>query len=741
MATDVATQELTIALVGNPNTGKSTLFGALVGIHQRVGNYPGVTVEKKVGHTTHRGRRWSVVDLPGTYSLAPRSPDEMVAVDVLTGRRGDVPEVDAVLCIVDASNLERNLYLVGQVRELGLPTVVALNMVDVARGRGVTIDVSRLAKHLGLPVVEVQANKKLGVEAVREALSKAIQGQVAAPETPFPPEFVAEVGRMQAAMSAPGRPSPPRYLVERLILDSGGYVEARLLAEAPPGVRESLKLARQRLAEGGFPVPAVEAVARYGWVGRMLEGVVTRPTARRITGADKLDRVLTHRLWGTLIFAAMMLLVFQAIFRWSQVPIDLVDRAVGWFGEQVSARMAPGSLRALIVDGVIGGVGSVLVFLPQILILFFFIAILEDCGYMARAAYLMDRLMSRLGLSGKSFIPLLSSFACAIPGVMATRVIEDRRDRLTTILVAPLMSCSARLPVYALLIEAFIPARSYAGGLLGLRALTMFGLYMIGIVTAAIVAWVLKRSLLRGDTPPFVMELPSYKWPSPMLVLRRIWERGVGFVRRAGVVILPISVLVWAASYYPRNPEAADAPTRIERASLEDRLARMSAQDPNYPAIEREIKSIEAHLAGENQRRSYLGRAGRFIEPAVRPLGWDWRIGCAALASFPAREVVVATLGVLFDVGVEPAEGDNSRLQNALQAATWEGSNRKLFNVPVALSIVVFFALCAQCAATLAVIRRETNSWGWPIFTFSYMTILAYLAALATYQLGMLVSG
>ena len=741
MATDVAAQELTIALVGNPNTGKSTLFGALVGIHQRVGNYPGVTVEKKVGQTTHHGRRWSVVDLPGTYSLAPRSPDEMVAVDVLTGRRGDVPEVDAVLCIVDASNLERNLYLVGQVRELGLPTVVALNMVDVARARGVTIDVDRLARHLGLPVVEVQANKKLGVDAVRDALSTAVEAQPAAPETPFPPEFVAEVGRMQAALSRPGRAAPPRYLVERLILDSGGYVEARLLAEAPPGVREALNLARQRLAEAGMPVPAVEAVARYGWVGRMLDGVVTRPNVRRVTGADRLDRVLTHRVWGTLIFAAMMLLVFQAIFRWSQVPIDLVDRAVGWVGEQVGSRLAEGSFRALMVDGVIGGVGSVLVFLPQILILFFFIAILEDCGYMARAAYLMDRLMSRLGLSGKSFIPLLSSFACAIPGVMATRVIEDRRDRLTTILVAPLMSCSARLPVYVLLIEAFIPARTYAGGLLSLRALTMFGLYMIGIVAAAVVAWILKRTLLRGDTPPFVMELPSYKWPSPALVLRRIWERGVGFVRRGGAVILPISVLVWAASYYPHHGEAVDSPTRIERAALEDRLAKLPADDPARAEIQSKIKSIEAHLAGEGQRQSYLGRMGRFIEPAVKPLGWDWRIGCAAIASFPAREVVVATLGVLFDVAVEPEEAGSSRLQSALQSATWEGTGRKLFNVPVALSIVVFFALCAQCAATLAVIRRETNSWGWPIFTFSYMTILAYLASLATYQLGMLVAG
>ncbi|MBX6315166.1 MAG: ferrous iron transport protein B [Isosphaeraceae bacterium] len=734
-------QTRTIALIGNPNTGKSTLFSALAGVHQKVGNYPGVTVEKKIGRMMHQGVHWALVDLPGTYSLAPRSPDEMVAVDVLSGRRADVNPPDAVLCIVDASNLERNLYLVSQVLDLGLPTVVALNMVDVARARGLVIDAAMLSERLGVPVVEVQANRRLGLDRLKMALAEALARPAPEPISPFPEPFPQEVERLRVALAESGRGTLPRHLIERLLLDTTGYVERHVLPDEPGALHEAVRAARERLAQAGCPVPAVEAMARYGWVARVLDGVVRRPERRPITAADRLDRVLTHRLWGTLIFAALMLVVFQAIFRWSEGPIAWIDQAIGSVGDWVGSHLAEGPLRSLLVDGIIGGVGSVLAFLPQILFLFFFIAILEDCGYMARAAYLMDKLMVRLGLSGKSFIPLLSSFACAIPGVMATRVIENRRDRLTTILIAPLMSCSARLPVYTLLIAAFIPDRRYLGGLLGLRALTMFAMYLVGILTAAGVAFLLKRTLLRGATPPFVMELPAYKWPSPRLVLHRMLDRGWAFVRRAGTMILAVSVLVWAAAYFPHDSARVEAPYRSESQALEIRLAALPPDDPARFEVEARKAELEAKIAGAYRRQSWLGRAGRFLEPAVRPLGWDWRIGCAAIASFPAREVVIATLGVLFDVGDQVEEGEaNSRLQDALRAATWEGTDRPLFNVPVALSLMVFFALCAQCVATLAVIRRETNSWVWPLFTFTYMTTLAYLAALVTYQVGMLLS-
>ncbi len=729
MSTELAAGPLsaTIALIGNPNTGKSTLFSALAGVHQKTGNYPGVTVEKKLGHTTHHGRKWTLIDLPGTYSLAPRSPDEMVAVDVLTGRLPDVPALDAVVCIVDASNLERNLYLVSQVLEMGRPTVVALNMIDVAKLRGIAIDREVLAKRLGVPVIEVQANRRLGLADLKSALADELGETARAPESPFPPAFVAEVDRLAESL---GALDLPRYLVERLLLDASGYLEGRLASRLVGiDLRTTLQEARARLAEAGLPVPAVEAMARYGWVGKVLEGVVTRPDSRPITGADRLDRVLTHRLWGSLIFAVVMLAMFQALFRGATPLSDLIGDSIGLVGEFVGSFLGEGPLRSLLVDGVIGGVGSVLVFLPQIFFLFFFIAILEDCGYMARAAYLMDRLMVRLGLSGKSFIPLLSSFACAIPGVMAARVIENRRDRLTTILIAPLMSCSARLPVYTLMIAAFIPDRVYAR-VISLQALTLFAMYALGIVTAAIVAWILKRTIFRGPTPPFVMELPPYKRPSARLVLHRMVSQGVGFVRRAGTVILAVSVIVWAASYFPHDRRAVEGPYRAEL----DRLEQAPSEDA--PAKER-LAEIRQKLAGDYQRTSYLGRAGRWIEPAVRPLGWDWRIGCAALASFPAREVVVATLGVLFDVGSEAAnDPDDHRLQSALKSARWGGSDRPVFNVPVALSLMVFFALCAQCTSTLAVIRRETNSWSWPAFTFLYMTVLAYLAAFATYQIG-----
>lgn len=739
----------TVALVGNPNTGKSTLFGALSGARQRVGNYPGVTVEKKLGRMTHAGRPWTLIDLPGTYSLAPRSPDEMVAIDVLLGRRGDVAPPDVVLCVVDASNLERNLYLMSQVLELGLPTVVALTMTDVAEGRGLKVDADRLARNLGVPVVTVRGDRKLGLDALKAALAGAAGQTTGGRESPFPEPFRAEVARLGAALTAvpagvgggdPDGSAPlPRYLVERLLLDTGGYFEGHVLAEGRPGLRDELKRSRERLAADGCPIPAVEAMARYGWVAGVVEGVVAHPDVPTARAGDRIDALLTHRVWGTVSLAATMLVMFNAVFAWAEVPMGWIKAAVAASRSQlVESGLAEGPLRSLLVDGIVGGIGAVVIFLPQIVILFFFMAVLEDCGYLARAAFLMDRLMARVGLSGKSFIPLLSSFACAIPGVMATRVIENRRDRLTTILVAPLMSCSARLPVYTLLIAAFIPARSVLGGLIGLRGLTLFSMYLLGIVVAAGAALVLKRTLLRGATPPFVMELPSYKWPSPRVIVHRMLERGWDFLSNAGTLIFAVSVVMWAALYYPRLPEKAAAPLVAERARLRAELGKAEAagKPKRVATLNEALADAEGRLDGAQKRQSWLGRAGRLIEPAVRPLGWDWRIGCAVIASFPAREVVVATLGVVFDAGRSEAEGVGPG--EALRSATWPGTGRPLFNTPVALSVMVFFALCAQCVSTLAVIRREAGHWGWSALSFAYMTILAYLGALVTYQVGML---
>src|SRR5262245_48800366 len=516
MSIATAAKTLTVALIGNPNTGKSTLFSALAGVRQRVGNYPGVTVEKKLGTAEFHGQVFTIVDLPGTYSLSPRSPDEMVAVDVLLSRREDVEPIDVVLCIVDASNLERNLYLVSQVLELGLPTVVALNMVDVAADKGLVLDLARLAAQLPVKCVPVQANRRVGIEKLKQAIAEAADDAPPRIPSPFPPPFVAEVEALAELANSNGQLPAPRYLIERLLLDTSGYLAKAHVPGVGAAVLSEVQAARARLASTGLPVPAVESIARYGWATKVLDGVITRPTTRRITTSDRIDRVLTHRVWGSLVFVLVMLVMFQAVFFVAEPASAAIDWLNGILADVVIGLVPDGALRSMLITGVIGGVGGVLVFLPQIFTLFFFIALLEDCGYLARAAYLMDKLMSRIGLSGKSFIPLLSSFACAVPGIMATRVIENRRDRLVTILVAPLMSCSARLPVYTLLIGTFVPGWTIGGGWLSfpwLRGLVMFAMYSVGVIAAIAAAWVLKKTILRGATPPFVMELPSYKMP------------------------------------------------------------------------------------------------------------------------------------------------------------------------------------------------------------------------------------
>jgi ferrous iron transport protein B len=642
---------LTAALLGNPNTGKSTLFTALAGIPTRIGNYPGVTVEEKVGRFTHRGVTIDLVDLPGTYSLTAHSPDEQVAVDVLHGRMADLPRPDCVIVVVDATNLARNLYLAGQALELGLPTVIALTLTDVAATKGITIDDGTLAARLGCPVVRVVAPTGAGIAALGDTIV--------------------------AAAHAPP-PSPP---------DLSGDLAA---------------------IDGSRPPAARAAIARYAWIDRSLDGIVQRSAPARRPLDERIDGWLTHRLWGTLVFVAVMLALFTSIFQLAAPLMDLISTGVDTVSAWTEARLPAGAIRSLIVDGVLAGVGGVVVFVPQIALLFLFIAILEGCGYLARAAFLMDRLLVWAGLSGKSFIPLLSSFACAIPGIMAARTIENRRDRLLTILVAPLMSCSARLPVYLLLCGAFIPNVAVGVPWLRLPAVVLVCMYAVGVIVAAIVASILSRTVFRGPPQPFVMELPGWRWPRPAVVAERVREAAWSFLKNAGTLILAMSVVIWALGSYPK---------------------------PVLPAA---ATLTEAEQQGEALRQSFLGRAGRLIEPVVRPLGWDWRLGCAAVASFPAREVVLGTLGVIYNLGdVDPGEEEGATaLVRRLKAATWDGTDRKVFTVPVALSLMVFFALCAQCASTLVVIGKETGSWAWPVVTFTYMTVLAWLGAFVTYQLG-----
>lgn len=759
---------LTVALIGNPNTGKSTLFNALSGGKARVGNFPGVTVEKKVGKLRIEGQEITLIDLPGTYSLSPRSADEMVSVDVLLGRQSDVPAPDAVVCIVDASNLERNLYLFSQLRDLGLPTVLVLNMWDVAVDRGLSLDLEQLSQRLGVKVITTSAHRRVGIELVGKAVLEVVeQPPTPAPQL-FPPEFYQEVEQLGEWFEQQAEPVPHLFLRERLLLDIRGASETVFRAAIQKGLPAYLEAARQRLAVAGCRVPAVETKVRYAWIREQVSDLITRTTQdSRETRSDRIDRILTHRVWGMLFFGALMFLIFQAIYTWSGPLMELIEGLQGEVGDLVASWIPPGTLRSLLVDGVIAGVGSVVVFLPQIILLFAFIAVMEDCGYMARAAFLMDRLMTQVGLSGKSFLPLMSSFACAIPGVMATRVIENRRDRMVTILIAPLMSCSARLPVYLLMIYTFIPETSVLG-VMNLQGLVLFLMYSLGAVVAIPIAWLLKKTLFKGETPPFVMELPSYKLPSLRIVFDRVYDRAKAFLVRAGTLIFCVTVLVWALAFFPGDhtaqfqlqAEMEELALQLEDAeqqqellagglselpeessefkALAEKIAALGEQVETWEATLEPLQAQADLLAANLIRDSYLGRMGHAVEPVVRPLGWDWRLGIGALASFPAREVIIATLGTIFSLGGDVDE-ENPGLKAALANATWPDGS-PLFTIPTAISIMVFFALCAQCGATLMVIRRETNSWYWPLFTFVYMTALAYIGAWIVFQVGTLLA-
>jgi len=716
----------TVVLVGNPNTGKSTIFNGLTGFRQRVGNYPGVTVERRAGLLRQEGREpIDIVDLPGAYSLAAHAEDEAIVVDALHGADGQPP--DLIISVVDAANLTRNLFLTTQILELGVPVVVALNMMDLARAEGQEIDVDALAGELGVPVIPVVATRNQGLDQLRECAFQAVSSPVHRQCHSFPDCVCAELDGLTGSIEKQAmsfNTSARRVEMMQTLLNPGGYHESRLVKRCGLGLAEELAERRRRIASAGESLEEVEARVRYTWIDRVIQKVVRQAGATKTSRSVIADQILTHRITGTAVVLLILGACFQSIYAWAQPLMDGIDGLFTALGGALATWIPEGALQSLAVNGVVAGVGSVLTFLPQILILFFFIAVLEDCGYMARAAFLLDRWMGLFGLNGKSFIPLLSSFACAVPGIMSTRTIEARRDRFITMMIAPLMSCSARLPVYVLLIGAFVPAKPLLGGIVGLQAATLLGMYLIGVVVAVPIAWILKKTLFQGPAQSFLLELPGYKWPSIRMVFFRVYEQGKAFCTSAGTMIVAVSVVIWALGYYPR-PAALAAQFEGERASVR--------QSDSGDALEQRLSEIDRAEAGEFLRQSYLGRMGHWIEPAVIPLGWDWRIGTAAIASFPAREVVVATMGTIYNLGAEEDERSEG-LRAMLQAATWP-DGRPVFNLAVALSLMVFFALCCQCGATLATIKRETRSWRWPIFTFSYMTALAYVGAFATYQL------
>lgn len=724
------------ALAGNPNVGKTAVFNALTGLAHATGNYPGTTVDRKHGFLRYGGAKIEIIDLPGTYSLAARSPDEIIVADILLDQQAGEAAVAGLIAVLDASNLERNLYFLSQLLDVGKPTVVALNMMDIAARRGIQIDVDKLASAIGVPVVPLCARTGTGIDRLREEILRLAQGKI--PPPPPGRRFPATQEKAAAALSHSlrahatvlGREVPELESL-RLLVDEGGYAEQRLTRKLGSGFRAELQEMRARARQNGAPLAADEARHRYAWVRSIMQQAVSYPAGRVRTRSERIDNILTHRVYGTFIFIGLMVVIFQAIYAWAVPFMDVIERSMAAIGDFAAGLLPEGMLRSFVVDGVVAGVGSVLVFLPQILLLSLFIALLEDFGYMARAAFLMDKLLGWCGLSGQSFIPMLSSFACAIPGIMATRTIQNRRDRFTTILVAPLMSCSARLPVYLIMIGAFVPAHELAGGLLGLQGLVLFLMYCVGVTVAVPVAWVLKHTLLRGEKPPFILELPSYKIPYARTVFVKMYSEGREFVVRAGTLIFAVTIIVWALAYFPRAERIAQA-YEAKREAVQVEAMTEEARDAA-------LSQLADEEEGAYLRDSYLGRLGHLVEPAFRPLGWDWRIATAVIASFPAREIIVATLGTLFNMG--PDEDETSVGLRATLAAATRDDGTLLFSLPVALSIMVFFALCCQCGATLATIKRETGQWRWPIITFTYMTTLAYVAALLTYQIAMRVGG
>lgn len=692
-----------IGLVGNPNAGKTTVFNGLTGLRQKVGNYPGVTVERKEGVTyTQHGKALRLLDLPGSYSLYARSPDEQIAVDALLGRISGIPRPAGVICCVDGSNLERNLYLASQVIELGIPVILAVTMLDIAERRGIRVNLKDLGERLGVSVVRVDGNRSDGLTALRLAIShdwKVGRTGVVLPE--LVREAVQDLGQVLKGSEA-GR---PRELVE-------AESRLRLIAEEDTG--ESLmggtgaewtriRIWRQKF-DRKIPSWRSELIQqRYRWIGGVTREVVQRFNPNRKSWTERLDRWVLHPVGGFALLGILLVILFYSLFTLSGPFMDGIEAGAGWVGGLIEGWMPEGALRDLIVEGIIGGVGGILVFLPQILMLFFCIGLLESTGYMARAAFLLDRAMGKVGLHGKAFIPLLSSYACAVPGILSTRTIESPKDRLTTILVAPFMTCSARLPVYLIMIAALlegVPHQAFW------QAALLLGLYLLGTVTALVVAFFIRGGLIKGPKTSLVMELPAYRPPRLEAVLREMWERCWMFLKRAGTVILAFSVILWFLMTYPKSGNPPDGEEVLSPGG-----------------VQMETSAVTG---------SYAGTIGKWIEPVFSPLGFDWQITIGVLASFAAREVFVSTMAIVYHV-----EDEEEGLIQALREAD-RADGSPLFTPLTSLSILVFFVYALQCVSTVAVVRRETNSLGWAAFQFSFMFGFAWLSSFIVFQGGRL---
>lgn len=695
----------TVALAGNPNSGKTSVFNAITGSRQKTGNYAGVTIEKKEGCCyAADGSKINVLDLPGLYSLCSGAPEEQLAQSILMGSRVDTPPPDLAVVVVDATNLERNLYLALQVKETGIPVIIALNMIDLARSHGFTINARLMGKKLEVPVIEVSAKTGEGIEQLKSMITAENfpQSRTRLWEMDHETEHLLSKARnlLKSNHLSDGRKAD--WIARRILFASekinpGDYLH----------LREELAALSQLLPKSQDDLLDDEITYRYRRIRLVYTEAVQKIDSGKSSRSEAADKILLHKIGGPLIFALIMGIMFQGVYTWSELPMRWMEGLMEGLGNLISTNMPAGELKDLLLEGVIAGVGNIVVFLPQIIILFFFISILEDTGYMARAAFLQDRIMSKAGLNGHSFIPLLSSFACAVPGIMATRTIRSDKDRLITIMVAPLMTCAARLPVYTLLIGAFFPKKTVLG-FMDLRGIVMTMLYLGGIASALLVAWIIKKLLVKGPRSPLILEMPSYKFPRVKNIAITIWNSAWSFMKRAGTIILLLTVILWFLVSHPSGEEL--------RKELE--ATGMSRAD-----IQMEIT-----------KNSYLGSLGQLVEPVIKPLGYDWKIGVGLISAFAAREVIVGTMAIIYSTGSEEAVEE---LGAALRADKYK-NGQHVWTPLVAVSLLVFFIFACMCSSTLVTIFKETNTLKWPVFVFLYTLGLAYFFSFIVYQGGKL---
>lgn len=694
-----------IALVGNPNTGKSTLFNLLTGLNQKIGNFPGVTVDRKTGETKlPSGKKATIIDLPGCYSLNPKSNDEAIVFEVLANKL-DRNYPDLVILVADATNLRRNLLLFSQVADLGIPMVLALNMSDLANVQGIDINVDALAQKLGVLVVPISARNDQGIEVLKKAIentSSNFQPSILDVKS-FAPEAIEEVKSI--------------FKIENDYIALQFLNQHHLLTSISEAQHKALETIATKYNFNSKEVQSNEVQQRYRVLSTILSGIIKLKSAnKKFQLTEKIDSIVTHKVYGLLIFLFILFVIFNAIFSWASVPMDLIENGFMQLAELGKNYLPPGVLTDLLLDGVLAGIGGIVIFIPQIAILFAFISILEDTGYMARVTFMMDKIMRKVGLSGKSVVPLIGGFACAVPSIMSARTIENSKDRIITIMVTPLVSCSARLPVYILLISLVIPSET-VWGIINLQGLALMVLYVISLVMALVAAWVMKLVIKAKERSYFIMELPVYRSPRWRNVFLTMFEKSKAFVVQAGKVIIAISIILWVlASYGPAD--------RFNEIDNKYALELQNSDDPTH---------IETIIASEKLENSYIGIMGKFIEPVIKPLGYDWKIGIALITSFAAREAFVATMATIYSV--DGGEEDTGTIRDKMSASINSSTGLPVYTFATGVSLMLFYAFAMQCMSTVAIVYRETKGWKWPLIQLGYMTALAYVAGLIAYQL------